>query len=195
MGASASVPERVDQPTAELICGDKFSAELFAAMAGKDALVPLHLLRMRQRLITLGTYASIELSPADVAGEIGAKTTHLPSQQSSGKPSSKVRFSLQGAFEAARANGSPSPLAPGTSVFVNHVKKNMRHFDDVTRACKVLRDHSMRPVPHVPACRFDKDDSASVSQVLENLRSAGAHEILLLGGNDAADRNAGLETH
>ena len=86
-------------------------------------------MQLAARLRSLGTTASIELSPTQV---------HSP----------KLKYTLVGALDAATGDGTTAPLQVGTKVFVNMVKKNIDHFDDVGAAAAELRGRGMVPVPH-----------------------------------------------
>ena len=134
------------------------------------------------RLRGLGKSASLELSPSQV---------HSP----------KLKYSLVGALDAAAANRTRSPLQVGTKVFVNMVKKNIDHFEEVGAASAGLRSRGMVPVPHLPASRFNSEEqlertlaalarqcTASDNCTVNHRGQSVAPEILLLGGNDQHDR-------
>lgn len=127
------------------------------------------------RLRELGSTASLELSPAQA---------HSP----------KLKYTLVGALDAAAVNRTAPPLQQGTKVFVNMVKKDISHFDEVGAAAAALRDRGMVPVPHLPASRFDSEKQLdSTLAALASQCSCRADtspeghaspEVLLLGGND-----------
>lgn len=139
-------------------------------------------MQLAARLRSLGTTASIELSPTQV---------HSP----------KLKYTLVGALDAATGDGTTAPLQVGTKVFVNMVKKNIDHFDDVGAAAAELRGRGMVPVPHLPASRFDSEEQLEATLAALASRCTGdgtapgytlaASELLLLGGNDQRDREIG----
>eukprot|EP01043_Picozoa_sp_COSAG02_P043909 COSAG02_NODE_3866_length_6121_cov_318.011956_2_plen_482_part_00 len=139
-------------------------------------------MQLAARLRGLGMTASIELSPAQA---------HSP----------KLKYTLVGALDAAAGDCTTSPLHVGTKVFVNMVKKNINHFDDVGAAAAELRGRGMVPVPHLPASRFDSEEQLETTLAALARRCTGddtapgctlaASELLLLGGNDQRDREIG----
>ncbi len=154
-----------------------------AAAAPVTPTVPIDM-QMAARLRGLGRTASIELSPAQA---------HSP----------KLKYTLVGALDAAAENCTTSPLQTGTKVFVNMVKKNIGHFDDVGAAAAELRGRGMVPVPHLPASRFDNEEQLEATLTALARHCTGcaddsspgyarpATELLLLGGNDQHDRKLG----
>lgn len=135
----------------------------------------------RHQLMELGECASIEVSPA----QAGAPTSRP------GQPVPKpLKFTVAGALDDFRAADSSHrpPLSPGTVVFVNMVKTNQAHFEDVAAAIDALSLRGLCPVPHLPACRFDSP--GAVAPILRKLRDAGStHALMLLGGNDQQERS------
>eukprot|EP01043_Picozoa_sp_COSAG02_P041428 COSAG02_NODE_3433_length_6750_cov_29.777477_2_plen_507_part_00 len=141
--------------------------------------------RQRQRLMELGEGASIEVSPAQAGAP--PRPSSRPGLQPAPKP---LKFTVAGAMDEFLAgdNSQRPPLSPGTLVFVNMVKTDQAHFDDVAEAVGVLSTHGLCPVPHLPACRFDS--LGAVAPILDQLRDAGStHALMLLGGNDQQERS------
>ena len=136
--------------------------------------------RERRRLTELGRRASIEVSPA----QAGAP----PRAPRPGEPApAGLKFTLAQEMDRCAAEGGRPPLPPGAVVFVNMVKTNEGHFEDVVAAVQALSSRGIAPVPHLPACRFDS--AAAVAPTLRRLRDAGStHALLLLGGNDQQER-------
>ena len=118
---------------------------------------------MRQRLAALGRGASIEVSPAQVLSDT-------------------LKYTLVGALDG----GGRPPLGRGARVFVNMVKMDEGHFEDVAAAVAALAARGVEPVPHVPACRFGSEAAAAAT--LRRLVAAGGSQALLLGGNDQGER-------
>lgn len=79
-----------------------------------------------------------------------------------------------------------NPLAPGAIVFINMIKQSYKHFDNLVAATSALKAAGYRPVPHLPASRFANRDEFRVT--FEALACAGAHDFLVMGGNDFSKR-------
>ena len=118
---------------------------------------------MRQRLAALGRGASIEVSPAQVLSDT-------------------LKYTLVGALDG----GGRPPLGRSARVFVNMVKMDEGHFEDVAAAVAALAARGVEPVPHVPACRFGSEAAAAAT--LRRLVAAGGSQALILGGNDQGER-------
>lgn len=137
---------------------------------------------IEESLIFLGTTATLELAPSQIT-----KQPALPPVE--GKPSRKPGYTLERAFEEASVSGASPPLASGTAVFVNWVKPNMEHVDDIAKALQMLRSLGLRPVPHLPACRFDSlEGTEATCAKLHAVCGGKDTEVLLLGGNDQHER-------
>lgn len=77
-------------------------------------------------------------------------------------------------------------LPQGSRVFVNMVKTSAEHFEEVARCVASVRSRGLRPVAHVPLARLETQQQAR--QVLSNLATAGAQDLLLVAGNDLPQR-------
>lgn len=161
MGCGASTSEGITTGSSV----DQVQARVEEAQARLQAL--------RARLASLGAAASVELSPAQVCLPPTAK---------------RASFSLAVALQEANTSGTRPPLPIGTHCFVNMVKKDAAHFREVGQAVAALAMLGLRPVPHVPACRFSTADEADAT--LDALSADGATSLFLPGGNDQQERAA-----
>eukprot|EP00927_Polykrikos_kofoidii_P064165 TRINITY_DN59220_c0_g1_i1.p1 TRINITY_DN59220_c0_g1~~TRINITY_DN59220_c0_g1_i1.p1 ORF type:complete len:389 (-),score=46.39 TRINITY_DN59220_c0_g1_i1:65-1231(-) len=116
---------------------------------------------LHQRIVVLGESCSLEIAPDYVSSASPA-------------PHSSCLHRL-------------SPLAPGSRVFVNMVKTNLGHFDDVISASRRLVAEGIVTVPHVPASRFDNVNDFRC--VIDKFMAVGVKDFLIIGGNDLVERS------
>lgn len=155
---------------------DRVTTQHASPMTARAAAEACRTAALRKRLTTLGASASLELSPAQVCG-----------------PARKGDVALGAVLDEwlcaqETDTDAPPPLPEGTRCFVNMVKTDNAHFSDVQKACSVLHQRGLCPIPHVPTCRFST--AAEANQVLDALIDAGSASVFLPGGND--QHEAGL---
>ena len=89
-------------------------------------------------------------------------------------------FSIETTPGGARKVGSFAALLPrGTRVFVTHLPDGA--LEDVAVTAARLSDAGMAPVPHIGARHLES--RAALIRHLDALRSVGAREVLLIGGD------------
>jgi len=135
---------------------EEFLDGIFGAIGDGEAL--------RERLVSFGNTCSIEVSPDDVA------FVSTPKKQS-----------LMDLI-----TDQTSPMQQGSLVFINMVKPNMEHFEQVIAASSAISAAGFVPVPHLPVSRLESE--SGFRSTLSSLAGTGANRVLVLGGNDLGDR-------
>uniref|UniRef100_A0A7S3JT31 Methylenetetrahydrofolate reductase (NAD(P)H) n=1 Tax=Aureoumbra lagunensis TaxID=44058 RepID=A0A7S3JT31_9STRA len=94
-------------------------------------------------------------------------------------------------IEIAPSSAEQIPRGSVCQVYVNMVKKDLAHFDEVAASVQLLSERNFWTVAHVPASRFIEREIAK--SIMRKLEHSGANALLLLAGNDANDFDSSNE--
>jgi len=89
-----------------------------------------------------------------------------------------LEISVRELGDVAQARGV---VSPGQLVYVAHPPA--QPWSETERACRVLRDAGLEPVPHVPARLVE--DSAELVRLIRSFVAAGARAALFISGDQA----------